>query len=116
MRATLWVDDVRSDLHCVVASNFLDRARGLLMRGDAERPAMLCLTPCRAVHTAWMHASLEILFLDRRGFVLRDARIVRPWSVAALWRAHSVCEASPGTAARLGVRRGSRLTFTGECA
>ncbi len=45
------------------------------------------LAPCRAVHTAGMRFSLDLVFFDGDGRVVRAVRGLRPWRLARGGRA-----------------------------
>ena len=71
------------------ARTFLERARGLLGRGQLGEGEGLWIAPCRCVHTFGMNRPIDVLFLDGAGRVLGlyssfpPARITRIFAKAA---------------------------------
>jgi uncharacterized membrane protein (UPF0127 family) len=80
-----------------VAATRRSRRRGLLGRGALDPDAALVLTPCFAVHTAFMQFAIDVVFVDRRGGVVRIVRDLQPWRMASALRAHAVVELAAGT-------------------
>lgn len=85
------------------------RRQGLLSRLSLPEHAALILAPCFMVHTAFMRFSIDIAFVDRRGYVRHLAHDVAPWRMAASFSAYAVIELPAGTLARHGVVVGDRL-------
>ena len=70
-------------LHVRIAGGFLQRARGLLLRPPLAENEALLLPGCASVHTFGMRYTIDVVFLDPLGRVLRVARSLRPWRVAS---------------------------------
>ena len=96
---------------CVVADSALSRMRGLLGRRRLERGEGLLLRPAGSIHTAFMRFSIDALFLDRDGVVVRIVAELGPWRTAAARRARAVIELPAGECALSGVRIGDRLAL-----
>jgi uncharacterized protein len=79
-----------------VAATRRTRNRGLLGRPSLDPATALVLTPCKAVHTAFMQFAIDVVFVDRAGGVVRIVRDLRPWRMAAALRAHAVVELAGG--------------------
>ena len=58
------------------------RMRGLLGRAPPAAAEALWLRPCRSIHTIGMRYAIDVLFLDRRGTVLRARRDLPPGRLA----------------------------------
>lgn len=74
------------------ATTASERRRGLLGRDTFDRSSALVLSPCRAIHTAFMRFPLDVLFVDRQGRVVRIVRTLKPWRTAMALTAHAVIE------------------------
>ena len=74
------------------------RNRGLLGRDALPAGAALVLAPCSGVHTWFMRFSIDLIFVDRRGTVLRVRQDVRPWRLALRPGAFAVIELPAGSA------------------
>jgi uncharacterized membrane protein (UPF0127 family) len=74
------------------------RMKGLARLDAMPETAALHIPRCRSVHTFTMRFPLDLIWLDRRGDVVRVDRAVAPRRVKACLRARSVVEANAGTA------------------
>jgi outer membrane protein OmpA-like peptidoglycan-associated protein len=74
-----------------------------------ESMSALLLTNCTSIHTAFMRQSIDVLYLDTHGVILRCVADVRPWRVSACPRARHVLEMAAGSIARLAIVPGHRL-------
>jgi hypothetical protein len=92
-----------------LATTRAERRRGLLGRDRLRASAGLLLTPCLAVHTAFMRFPIDVVFIDRDGHVVRIVANVRPWRMTASLRAHAVIELAAGTAAAADIKVGDFL-------
>ncbi|GGX86241.1 OmpA family protein [Massilia dura] len=102
------------------AAGFFGRFRGLMLRPGLAPDAGLLLADCPSVHTAFMRFTIDVLYLDRQGTVLKCVPGLRPWRAsvsntgrAADGRRHvramHTLELAEGSIARLGIRPGDRL-------
>jgi uncharacterized protein len=85
----------------------LHRARGLLGRRATAAP--LLLAPARSVHTCFLRAPIDVVFLDAELRAVRVVRGLRPWRVAGARRAVAALELPAGTAR---IRPGDRLRLS----
>lgn len=92
-----------------VATTRRSRRRGLLGRDRIVRGSGLLLRPCRAIHTCFMRFSIDVLFIDGSGQVVKACPDVRPWTLRACAAARAVVELPVGTIARSGTRTGDAL-------
>jgi hypothetical protein len=74
------------------------RMKGLARLDSLPRSAGLHIPGCPAVHTFTMRFPLDLIWLDRRGQVVRVDRDVPPKRMKACWRARSVVEVNAGAA------------------
>lgn len=80
------------------------RRRGL--RGRATASGALVLRRCRSVHTVGMRFPIDVVWLDRRGRVLRVRRVVPGRVTRPVLRARVVVEGPAGSAAAWGLGPG----------
>lgn len=92
-----------------LATTRAERRRGLLGRDSLGTNEGLLLTPCIAVHTAFMRFPIDVIFIDRDGRAVRVVPQVRPWRITASLRAHAVIELAAGTAAATDIQVGDLL-------
>lgn len=85
------------------------RRRGLLGRNGLARSAALVLSPCFMIHTAFMRFPIDVVFVDRYGFVRKVVRNLGPWRIAIAPGAHVAIELSGGVLGRDDVRVGDHL-------
>jgi uncharacterized membrane protein (UPF0127 family) len=97
-----------------VADTRRARRRGLLGRDRVEADAAMLLTPCRAVHTAFMGFPIDVVFIDRYGRTVQLVHGLQPWRMAVSLRAHAVIELAAGRLQSCGVEPGDRLFLAPE--
>ena len=98
---------VRLDL----ARGFWSRLIGLLGRSQAPRDGVLCLTECSSIHTCFMRFPIDVIFVDRRGIVLKTIDGLPTWRAAYCPGAFAAIEAYEGFIAERAVRLGDRLVL-----
>ena len=92
-----------------LAATRATRRRGLLGRDSLSPSSALMLTPCLAVHTAFMRFAIDLVFLDVDGYAVKLVSDVQPWRMAVSARAHSVVEMAAGSLRRHAIALGDRL-------
>lgn len=95
-----------------LAGDSKTRRRGLLGRDRLEPGHALVIAPCGSVHTFFMRFSIDVLFITRKGRVVKCAHEVRPWRIALALTAYAAIELPAGTLRRTGTRRGDQLLLT----
>ena len=93
-RETLLASDGRE------ARSFITRLVGLLGRSSIAPGEALVIDPCTSVHTAFMRFSIDILYVNRDGQVIKVVPEMKPFRVSAAGRMRCyVIELPSGTAA-----------------
>lgn len=92
-----------------LARSFWQRTRGLLGCKALGMEEGLWLERCNAVHMFGMRISLDIVFLNREGEILRCVHSLKPWRKAHCRDASSTLEVAVGTVRRLELDVGKRL-------
>ena len=64
---------------CDYAATFFERGMGLLGRKAYPNGKIFIIPKCGSVHTWFMQFNLDIVFLDKRGKVLKIKNNVPPW-------------------------------------
>ena len=84
-----------------LTSAFDSRSRnvGLLNHRSFPQGAAMLIAPTSAVHTFFMRFPIDIAFINREGTVVKVCHRVRPWRIAAAFRAYGVIELPAGTLA-----------------
>ncbi|MGC4397926.1 DUF192 domain-containing protein [Hydrogenophaga sp. T2] len=113
-RAVLHTATGRHPLHLHLADRFLSRARGLLFAPPLPDGQGLLLLRCASVHTGFMRSSIDVVYLDAGGAVLRCVPDLAPWRLSACGplprgRGRHTLELAAGSIERLGLRPGDRL-------
>ena len=98
-----------------VAATSVQRIKGLLGRDCLADGQGLLFQHCSSLHTFFMQFPIDILYIDKRGKVLKAARSVRPFKlVAAPFRAHYALELPAGAIQKSETRVGDHLNFVDE--
>ena len=93
------------------AADSRSRNRGLLGRSGMAAGSVMIIAPCNAIHTFFMRFTIDVIFVDRRGRVLKLFRSVRPWRARVALRGFAVLELSEGSIGRLGIAPGDQLSI-----
>jgi hypothetical protein len=80
------------------AESFGSRLFGLLARRRLSRGEALLLAPCASVHTCFMRYAIDVVFLNRRGRVLKVVERLPPWRWTGCRGAHATLELRAGQA------------------
>lgn len=96
-----------------IASNVLARSAGLLGTATPDPNKALYLVPCKAVHTFGMKYSLDVVFLDIQGKVVKLLQNLAPNKMTSLVpAANCVLELPPNTIAATRLEVGDELYVT----
>src|SRR5712691_10357036 len=96
-----------------VAVTSVDRRRGLLGRDVFDVSAAFVLSPCCAIHTAFMRFPIDVMFLDCEGEVIKIVRDLPPWRMAVAPRGRAVIELAGGSLRSRDVQLGDRIYLRG---
>jgi uncharacterized membrane protein (UPF0127 family) len=93
-----------------IAARPIERMIGLLRQHRLAPDAGLVLRPCTSVHTWFMRFSIDVVFLDREGTVVRIIHTLEPFRMASGGRgAREAVELVAGAARRFGLAAGDVL-------
>ena len=96
-----------------VAATSAQRVKGLLGRECLKDGQGLLIEHCSSLHTFFMHFPIDILFMDKRGKVLKAAQEVRPFKlVAAPFKAHYALELPVGAIKSSATKVGDHIDFS----
>lgn len=73
-----------------------ERMRGLLGSEHKCRCQGMLIEPCNAIHTLFMSAKLDLLFLDKEYRLLKVVPGLSPWRFSSCRGAHAVLEVESG--------------------
>jgi uncharacterized membrane protein (UPF0127 family) len=86
------------------------RMVGLLRHASLAPGDGIVLVPCGLVHTCFMRFAIDLLFVDRKGAVLRAVEAVPPFRLVwGGWRARTTVELPAGTLRRAGIGAGDAI-------
>lgn len=93
------------------ATTWGQRLRGLLGQPPLGIEAGLLISPCTSVHTFGMRYSLDLVFIDKRGAVVKCVEALKPNRVAGAYRARHALELAPGSIAAKRIQIGDVLRW-----
>lgn len=64
---------------CVVAKNFASRLMGLMGKSELKQGSGLLIRPCNSIHTFFMRFSIDVIYMDAQGKIIKIHRNMRPW-------------------------------------
>ncbi|MFK7732286.1 MAG: DUF192 domain-containing protein [Pseudomonadales bacterium] len=93
------------------ANTFLTRMRGLLGRKPLQGNDGLLLSPCNQVHTIGMRYSLDVVYLDKHGVVIKCVEDLAPFRFSAARGARHTLELAANSVKVLGIKPGEHLVW-----
>lgn len=94
-----------------LASWWWERAAGLLRLPRLRRDEALLIAGCRAIHTLGMRYSIDVVFINKTGAIVRIVHDLPACRFRAAWSACMTLEMGAGEAARLGFAVGQSLLW-----
>ncbi|HSR15563.1 MAG TPA: DUF192 domain-containing protein [Gemmatimonadales bacterium] len=96
-----------------LATRWLERARGLLLRPRLGNEEGILIRPCRSVHMFGMTYPIDVAFLDAGGEVVATYPGLRPGRLTRYHRgASAALELPTGVLAASGTQVGDRLSIS----
>lgn len=87
---------------CFVTENSLERMRGLLGRQSLASDEALWIQPCNNVHTFFMKFSIDVVFMNSQGRILKIYSSMKPWKTHwPVWKASIALEMPEGASSKL---------------
>jgi uncharacterized protein len=99
----------------VIAHDFWQRFKGLMFTAVLPSGDALLLRDCSSVHTCFMRYTLDVVYLDAAGTVVKLVAGLGPWRMS--WggaNAVHTLELSVGGIARFGIQTGDALGFVSQ--
>jgi len=96
-------------LDLTVTTGVFERMKGWIGREAIGARDALLIEPCNSVHTWFMRAPIDVVFVDRERRILRVRADLGPRRLCAHWRAAAVLELQAGRGLALGLAPGMRL-------
>ena len=76
------------------------RRTGLLKHESLPDGSALIIAPSNAIHTFFMRFDIDVAFVGKDGAIVKVCHALRPWRLAAAFRAFAVVELPAGSLAR----------------
>lgn len=81
-----------------LANTFLKRLVGLLNRKSLNKGEALILTPSNGIHSFFMRFTIDVIFLDKTGKVIKALASFKPFRFSPIYfNSHSVIELPENT-------------------
>ena len=95
------------------ADTLLTRLVGLLGRSSLKPGEALLIEPCSSVHTAFMRFTIDVVYIDKEGRVLKTVPNMRPFRAGGVFKPScSVIELPKGTIDATSTALGDQLAFS----
>jgi len=96
-----------------MATNIVDRTRGLMGRQGLGVGQGMLIRPCQSVHTFFMRFPIDVVFLDNENRVVRIVERMKPNRISPyVFRARSTLELPAGTVSVTSTHVGDKLTIS----
>lgn len=81
----------------VLADDYDSRSKGLLGRTSMDADEGMWIVPCPMIHTFFMKFPIDVVFLSKKGKVVKVIEDLKPWRLSPwVFSAHSVLELAGG--------------------
>lgn len=95
-----------------LADSFFTRLKGLMFRKDQLVEEGLWIFPCNSIHMCFMKFSIDAVFLNKEGHIVKMVEDLKPWRfIKPIKDAYSVIELPTGTITKLGLEQGDLVRF-----
>ena len=99
--------------NCQVADSFFTRFKGLMFRRSIPEDYALHITPCNQVHMLNMRFSIDVIYLDASGRVVKIDENVQPGKICkTVKNAKSVIEVTSFYSSENNIRQGDIIEVT----
>ena len=95
----------------ITAFDSKSRRVGLLRHESFSEGAAMLIAPSNAVHTFFMRFAIDVAFVTREGLIVKTCAALKPWRLAAAFRAFAVVELPSGTLAQNDTVQGDTLSI-----
>ncbi len=92
-------------------SSFLERLCGLLFSPPLKQKEALLIEPCSSVHTVGMRYAIDVVFIDKNWHVVKTAKSLKPWRMAASSKAYRVLELASDSLEQIDLPSGQQLKW-----
>lgn len=98
-----------------VANTMVTRLVGLLSTKSLGEGEGLWIEPCNSIHTWFMKFTIDAVFLDKQGSVVKLAPRMKPWKLTSIARkARGVLELPEGVIEKSGTQVGDQVERQGS--
>lgn len=95
-----------------LADSFFTRLKGLMFRKDQLVEEGLWIFPCNSIHMCFMNFSIDAVFLNKEGRIVKKVENLKPWRfVKPIKDAYSVIELPAGAIRKLGLKQGDLISI-----
>jgi uncharacterized membrane protein (UPF0127 family) len=85
MKKTITYENKVLSSNIMIADNLWTRLVGLMFRQAPKDFDGLLIDPCRSIHTFFMKYALDIVFISRKGRVIKILRNLAPWRMTWIY-------------------------------
>ena len=76
----------------LLAESSIERMRGLLGRPQFDNDSALIIPQCNSVHTLFMKYTIDVVYLNKKGVILKIVRSLKPWRFSGCLKAFYTLE------------------------
>jgi len=68
-----------------VADTIFSRMKGLMFCREMNGFDGLLISPCNSIHTFFMRMDIDVIFLDKKNFIVKIIRNMKPWRLTLIY-------------------------------
>jgi uncharacterized protein len=107
----LHINNIKTKYSVLQATNFIQRASGLIFRKELLSDEVFHIQPCNSVHSFGMKYSIDIVYLDKAGVILKIIENMKQRRINWCFKAHSVLEFKSNATNFKAMRVGDIVSF-----
>lgn len=92
-----------------VTESVFERMKGLLKREQLTHYDALLISPCNSVHTFFMSYTIDVVYLNKQGVIIKIVKSLKPWRFSFCFSASSTLELADNLSQHLGLKKGQLI-------
>ncbi len=88
---------MKASIKLINSKTFIQRLFGLISYKKLNDNEVMVIRKCKSIHTFFMRFSIDVIFTDKNGFILKLKKKLKPWHIClGPLRTKEVYEAKAG--------------------
>lgn len=104
------LSNVKINIKLINSKTFIQRLFGLIPYKKLNDNEVMVIRRCKSIHTFFMRFSIDVIFTDKNGFILKLKKNLKPWCIClGTLRTKEVYEAKAGFIVKNALTKGDKI-------